>query len=388
MGNVQMTPWPIAPNTGGKVALGDVVGRDDFIVEALRQLHAGNNLLIVDPRRMGKTTILARLCNEPGTNFDAVLIDLEGANTIEECFSRLVRALQEHGSIWPRVKKAVGTYVESVEVTRGPVKIKGILADRSIIDIFGDLVTAVDRKLSGKGGLIVAIDELPMAVESIMKHRSPEVAGQLLHRLRQLRQSTTSIRWILAGSIGFHHVLHKVGTTEGVIGDLSAASPGPLDPQWAEFLARCLLLGIGRADQTGAASALGEASGGIPYVLHHMAHRLKSGVGPVGIEEAKAAFESFARDRDASRAMTHLLSRLDNPHHSPLLDLFALGGELALAEVLETFTLNGVAVERDELVRLLGALCDDHYLERRDRGFGWKYDVLRRIWIIRRELES
>ncbi len=383
-----LTPWPIAPVTGGKVALGDVVGRDDFIVEVLEQLRAGNNVLIVDPRRMGKTTVLARLCNEPGSDFEAVFVDLEGADTIEECFSRLVHALQQHDAIWRRVKNAVRAHVDTVDVTRGSVTIKAVMADRSAVDVLGDVVSAVDKRLNGESNLIIAIDELPMAVESIMRHGSADMAAQLLHRLRHLRQSTTSIRWILAGSIGFHHVVREVGSTEGVIGDLYAASPGPLDPGWAEFLAKCLFLGIGRDAEPDAAAAMADVAGGIPYVIHHVAHRLKGSSGPIDADEVRAEFVNFARDRDASRAMTHLLSRLDGKDLHRLLDLFAMHGELGLSDVTKLFTIAGQAVERDPLLEMLDLLCDDHYLRRLERGFAWKYDVLRRIWVIRRELDQ
>jgi len=127
-------------------------------------------------------------------------------------------------------------------------------------------------------------------------------------------------------------------------------------------------------------NAVVEHSGGIPFLIHALAHGLHvAGAGPVTACDVDTAFSRFIDDRDDSRAVTHLYTRLD-----PL-----YGERSDAAERI----LDRVAVERSldpaELYaagEILDDLIDDHYLIERNRSISWRYDVLRRIWAHRRRL--
>lgn len=387
MSDVQQQPWAIRPITGSTIVAANVVGRDQVLEQMRSQLADGNNLLLADPRRMGKTSVLTKLCDEPGPGVDAVLVDLEGASSIDECFSRLIRALRKHTPLWTRVQRAVGSYVESSEVAAGPVTLTAVVAKRPVIDVLGDVVGAIDASLSGAGHeLIIAIDELPMAIEAIQKSESSVVGEQLLHRLRHLRQSTVACRWVLAGSIGFHKVLRDVGATEGVVGDLGNVALGPLDTEDAYFLGRCLMLGIERDFDEGSIAAIADVCGGIPFLMHHVAHRLKENSGSVSQADVDAAFIDYAGDPDESRAMTHMLTRLGNDRVlKRVLDYLATNGPCSLVEITDHVESND-QLDRDDCLEIMGLLRDDHYVSHTAGKWGWKYDVLRRIWMIRRDL--
>lgn len=382
---VQNIPWPITPNTGGKIDIGDVIGRDGFIVGLVEEMTHGTDVLLVDPRRMGKTMILRRLCNEAGGRFDAVMIDLEGATSTSECFERMAKALSRNAAVWERTKQVIGRFVDSTSLELGIVSVKAVTSDRLPVDLLGDVMAAIDRQLADKGQqLIIALDEVPIAVELIFKKEGKEEAAKFLHLLRHLQSSTNSIRWVLAGSIGFHHVLHQVGVTEGVLADFATRSPGPLTEPDATFLGLCLLMGIGAEPDKDLAGRLAVTSGCIPFIMHHVAHRLgQDAAPPTGLDQVDRAFEAFARDRDASRALTHLLTRLeDNTTLTALLDLLALSGPStvdAISAAMDT--------DRNELLKYLDRLRDDHYLTFDGALYSWRYPVLQRVWIIRRDLE-
>lgn len=373
------------PVTGGKVDATDVVGRDGVVAELRDLLRSGNNVLIVDPRRMGKTTVVDVLCAQPGPDALAVKIDLEGTESIGEALALLIRAVQQHQSLWTRAKATIGRYVD-LDASIGPIKLKPAVASKPVAEVLSDVVAAIDHHL-GKEILIIAIDELPMALEGMSRHGSAHEASQLLHRLRQLRQSTKSIRWVHAGSIGFHHVLHDLGDTEGVIGDLTTISPGPLDAGSARLLAGCLLLGIRRESDDQVADEFASITGGIPFIMHHVAHLLKAGSGPVTVDEVRRSFDHFARDRDTSRALTHMLSRLGGDRRlMRVLDAVALYGPLNVDELWSHVNDAIDVSDRHELNSLIDSLCDDHYLRREPDRIHWKYDVLRRVWMIRQNL--
>ena len=75
-------------------------------------------------------------------------------------------------------------------------------------------------------------------------------------------------------SIGFHHVLRKINTTQGVLNDLNPVPLGPLAGQEAEELASRLLLGIEQPTIDTVVNELIEVSGGVPFLLHKIVKTL------------------------------------------------------------------------------------------------------------------
>ena len=184
----------------------------------------------------------------------------------------------------------------------------------------------------------------------------------------------------MCGSVGFHHVLRQCGATEGVINDLVNLPLGPLEPADASELAQRLLLGIERGSDEQAVAALVEHSGAIPYLVHALAHRLHdTGRGSVSVDDVAAAFGDFMDDRDDSRAVTHLLTRLA-PFYGDRV--------MAAEEILDRVAVAGSATTTEIGAdgRLLDDLVDDHYLIERGGVLSWRYDVLRRIWMHRQRL--
>jgi hypothetical protein len=123
-----------------------------------------------------------------------------------------------------------------------------------------------------------------------------------------------------------------------------------------------------------------EESGNIPFLLHALAHRLHdAGVGPLSVEDVATAFVAFMDDRDDSRAVTHLVTRLD-----PLYGDRATAAEDLLDRIAIANTIN--ISDAGVPGALVNDLIDDHYLIERNRVIRWRHDVLRRIWIHRRRL--
>ena len=54
----------------------------------------------------------------------------------------------------------------------------------------------------------------------IASKEGPDAANHLLQTLRSLRRQGSRLRWIVCGSVGFHHVLRQCNATEGVVNDV------------------------------------------------------------------------------------------------------------------------------------------------------------------------
>jgi hypothetical protein len=370
---------PLLPQPGSTIAPANAVGRSATTERARRELLARNNLCLNDPRRMGKTVWLDLFCADPGEGILAVKIDYEGVRTGEEMLLRTVAALQAHRGLPRQAAAKLRAMFDGVEVSAGPITVKAGLTTRAPTTLLRETIRSVADHLDG-GVFVIAMDEAPIALSNIVDTEGAAAANQMLQTLRELRQGSGELRWILSGSIGFHHVLRRCGATEGAVNDLVGLPLGPMDAHEARELAQRLFLGIRREPEPDALSSLLDHSGRIPFLLHALAHRLDdAGRGPVSAADVRDAFTAFLDDRDDSRAMTHLVTRLD-----PL-----YGGQARAAERILDRVAIETSVDGDDLgadTELLNDLVDDHYLIERDRTLRWRYEVLRRIWIHRRRL--
>jgi hypothetical protein len=333
---------------------------------------------------MGKTVWLDLFCSRPGERLMAVKIDYEGVRNSEEFLLRTVQALSGHRDLPDRAREKFRALFENLDLSAsaGPVTIRPAVRSRTRTDLLSEAMRSVDRHLADGTTLVVAMDEVPIAVGNVASDETPESAGRLLQTLRELRRRESKLRWIVSGSIGFHHVLRRCGVTEGVVNDLVNLPLGPLEDDEARELAHRLLLGIGRAGGDDVVDALVQNSGAIPFLIHHLAHHLEdSGSGPVNVAQVERAFVEFMDDRDESRAVTHLLTRLD-----PLYgDRVAAAKEL-LDHVARTGRVPTLSLQSDTDSTLLDDLIDDHYLIEKDGVVTWRYPVLQRIWVHRRRL--
>ena len=371
---------PLRPQPGSTIDPRNAVGRRAVSARARELMLSGNNLGVNDPRRMGKTVWLDLFCAQPGDGFEAVKIDFEGVQTAQEFLIRAVTGLRKHSSLPHQAVAKLKALFDNVEVGGGPVTVKTGVSTRSPTDLLDETIRSIDGHLSDKLLLVLAMDEVPIAIANIARTEGPAAAHQLLQTLRGLRRTGSRLRWIVCGSVGFHHVLRQCNATEGVINDLVNLPLGPLEHDEARELAQRLLLGIGRDGDDDAVAALVEHGGSIPFLLHALAQRLgETGSGPVSAGDVATAFGQFMDDRDGSRAVTHLLSRVD----------LLYGDDAAAAEaLLDRVALEGStsAIDLGADNRLLDALVDDHYLLEHDGTVAWRYDVLCRIWIHRQRL--
>ena len=370
---------PLFPQPGSTIDPRNAVGRAATTARARDELRSANNLALTDPRRMGKTVWLDLFCTDPGDGLTSVKIDYEGVQTSEEFLTRTVAALSAHRGLPRHAASKLKALFEGIEI-EGPVKVKVGVSTRTPTDLLSEAIRSVDDHLDEAVLLVIAMDEVPLAIANIACNEGADAANQLLQTLRGLRRQGSRLRWIVCGSVGFHHILRSCNATEGVINDLVNLPLGPLEVSDAQELSRRLLLGIGRDAGEGAVDALVEHSGRIPYLIHALAHGLQeSGSGPVTGGDVADAFVRFMDDRDESRAVTHLLSRLD-----PLYGDRAGRAEEILDRVAIDVSLDVPDLQAD--VGLLDDLIDDHYLIEHDRTVRWRYDVLRRIWMHRRRL--
>ncbi len=390
-------PFPLKPNVGAQLSPHQIVGRDGTILQARQLLLDGHNLVINDPRRLGKSCMLERLANEPGDGMVVLLRSYQDVRTSTHLIHQLLRQLKQHQGFKKRFAGALSSLFDKASLRVGYDDVTISLAanqqHRRPVDVLHEMLEAVDNALEGEGELLVlAIDEITECINNIANGEggADEVAT-VLQTMQQGRKEFRNIRWILTGSIGFHHVIrYGTDTTEAVIGDLKNLPLGPLSREDAGFLTHCLALGIDRTFSGAAVDAMFTCSDGIPFLIQALASGIRDSTTSQTTVTAKlveAAFATYISDRDESRAFEHFVSRLDTYYPDPLrsraiklLDHTSQQPSTPLTKVYELLAAGTPSCDKQDAVELLKALMDDHYLVRDGSDIRWRYPILARIW--------
>lgn len=205
--------------------LGGPARGDDFCFRAaflddLWDCLKKNNILLVAPRRMGKTSIMYRLVDQPRNNHLVVYLSAGAFTTPADFVIHLIIAIKESqpdyfydqlGVIW-------GLYKNILRQTRNAdsFEVKEALRkeldwSRHWEDQAGQLINGI-RKLNQP--ILFLIDELPDMFLRMQKHALDQFET-FLHWFRIVREIPNSpVRWIVAGSTNMIASLDSVGHTK------------------------------------------------------------------------------------------------------------------------------------------------------------------------------
>ena len=369
---------PIVPQPGSDRDPAHFVGRVETTTRARERLAAGANLLLTDPRRMGKTFWMHNFAARE-KDFRSYLIDYEGVCTVEDFLIRTAESLVDDGPLPTKAISTLKTIFDNFDIElSGPLTIKSRHRQTSPHRLLTDILRTLDED-DDEVIPLVMMDETPMAIDNIVRRESPEAAAEILQTLQALRRRTTRVRWIVTGSVGFHHVLRRAGMTRLVINDLESLPLGPLPDDEAEELARRLLLGIGQMPGDAVIKTLIEVSGGVPFVLHKVAGMLdQRHLGIIGPAEVRECFENFIDDPDEFGWFEHYLTRVV-PYYGERADLAERVLRAALSETNNWTPVDTLSSD-DGVNSIIEDLTNDHYLERRGRSVRWRYPALQYIW--------
>lgn len=390
---------PLHPSPGHQMDPADIVGRDGDVARIWAMLgRPGATLLLNEPRRIGKTSVLTLLAQDPPEPWDCVVQSFQGVSTTVGLVELALNGVCRHQGLVERARSAVAAFLAGVKAT---AKVEGVEFQLGL-PFRDDPIAALERALHdvddalGDRRLLLAWDEVPDMVAAIADHEGEAAATQALALLRRFREGGGgSIGWLLTGSVGFHHVMRRLGRAD-LLNDAENVELGPLDHPWTTWLAHGLLLGAGvEAPSPEAVEELATASGGIALLVHLAAKEVRDrrlrAVAPGQLSEL---LEHALGDLDRGHQMTSLLSRLDL-HYGPdaglaawLLDQVAARPQ-SRRELHVTMQSEAPATcTYDHLRDVLDWLRADHYLDGpvvdEERRYEWRYPALRRIWTLRR----
>jgi hypothetical protein len=372
---------PLHVNLGGVLAPEEVVGREREVEEILKSVE-GPGALLTGDRRMGKTSVIRAVEASARARGHRVVRLSAERGSLDEFVDALADGLLTLGT---RFRREVDRWRITAKV--GPVSGERALSPTSLDDLIRRSVAA-----AAPNPLVLIIDEVPVLAKTL-ERQAPGAGSQFLHLMRRLRQDHAGLRMVLSGSIGFHHVTEDA---PGTVNDVRRVPIGPLEPDDAVFLARCLLLGerVPTTDEAAVGQAIADAAENVPYYEHHLVEaarrrsvRRRASVAP---DEVAGLVGAALVDPDDPWDLRHYRDRLRGYYGdqtrvvSAILDALAgTDDELSVDEILSRVAMadDDLGLTRDDLTLLLERLEADHYLVRSGVRDRFPSGLVRRAWL-------
>jgi len=375
----------------GRLAQGSAFFDREDVMRSVWDLLETSNLILLAPRRVGKSSLLNRL-KEDGLDrgYNTLYLSVPDAEDELDFMKRLIRALSEADS-------APGSWLASLK-NKLPHDLE-LTFKLSLVELkaknFDWRKPAEELETilrSAEARTILLIDELPLLIGSIVKQdASGSRAERFLLWLKRLREQFEP-RWFFAGSIGLDSVARKLNLS-GTIHDLQPIELGA----FTEEKARGYLIGRGeyhacRLDEETITAIFSAVEWLIPFHLNLVFEELRAVAG----EKKRAASPALVEEalqrlmRNGRTHFDHWDERLEKimdarmPRYCELMLGITSGQKDGVkVETLELRLRREIADNRERaavLRQALDLLISDAYLVRSLDVVRFRSALVRRYW--------
>lgn len=360
-----------------------------------RLLLSGRNVLMLAPRRVGKTWLMDHTEGdlEKG-GYSCIHIDVEGKRTEDEFLRVLCQEIDKKQEITESIKSYIKAKIQQVKGGSAGDTIAQMVGTMDSRLLSETLVGALNQR---ERRTVVMIDEFSLFVLDHAK-QDPDSTRALLYHLRGLQQKFTNVSWLLTGSIGLDVVARRLNL-EGAFLDFEIF---PLAP-FTDVEARSFLVDQSANerpeepfdfDEDAFRHLIRELGWLSPYYLRHLAGRVRPST------PATSDSRAIATQADVAQAFEALLSPNYRTYFASwkehiqknflpgetnhLTAILAKCCEHADGEREDTLLAHlGVpaALSRRALKDLLLALDNDGYLVKEGERWRFRSGLLRRHWL-------
>ncbi len=199
------------------------INRENEIKEILDALKK-ESVLIIAPRRFGKTSLMKEVLRRIGENGDvSIYIDAEAVYTPQQFIVELTNSFLEISEkkrrehIIKNILSILGQRIQEIDIFNFRIKLKEELSKESWIEKGNDIINSIVEEFHDRK-ICIAVDEIPECIKGIASKDKNE-ALKVLKWLRSIRQKCSNVRFIFGGSISFERVVADLGDV-AVINDL------------------------------------------------------------------------------------------------------------------------------------------------------------------------
>lgn len=298
------------PNTiTGNVAQGaKYFKRKDIEDKIWLELHKGNSVLFLAPRRVGKSSIISFMADNPSLGYCCKYEDIESDSSIQDFYQRLIQMTYDSLTRYGKGKKWVSEWWNRWTIKS--VSKNGVEIGKSEVDYKKEFKKLLGELKNNDEKVALFLDEFPDVVLKIWKNKGVSEAEQLLDDVRHLchdAQFKGTFTLVLLGSVGLAHIVKKVTGRSQKINQLHKEHLPALDRAQAddflEFLLKGATMQLGKYERVYLLDKVGNF---IPFYIQLL------------IEECNDILYSVQReqlsDKDIDKAYASLLKK--NEHFS------------------------------------------------------------------------
>jgi AAA+ ATPase superfamily predicted ATPase len=214
----------------GPVATGDYYYHRLEIVEDIwEELEKGNFVLIAAPRRVGKTSVMKFMVENPKENYKLIFENIQGINAEDDFYKMIYKLILGCLSDSKKIKNWFLKYLKSKSISEVDITGSFKISDQKI-DYLEEINKIIPQLDADCETIILLIDELPEVLHNLYKSNKNEQAISILKNLRRWRQDTRfkKLQFVLAGSIGIHYVVNTIEGRNSDLNDLRKVYCNPL----------------------------------------------------------------------------------------------------------------------------------------------------------------
>lgn len=269
-----MESWNLPRIVCGPVAVeSQYFSRPTLERELINALLRGDHVLLTAPRRVGKTSLMVAIESKCPDKMRCHFEIIQGIQSEAEFYNRfyelLEKGLKKFDAIaW--IKNLLGQL--HLKIEGGGFSAE--LGKQSSTSSRQKIETILEQLAKEKEQVVLLLDELPEVLNHLHENGKTQEASNLLNQLRAWRQKPElrgKLTFVLAGSIGIHHI---VKTIEGRTADLNDLVILPFEPLSSEealqYLAWALEDASLEINQTVAQYFLEKVQYPIPYFINLM----------------------------------------------------------------------------------------------------------------------
>ena len=201
--------------------------RNDIVENVWEELKKGNSVLLAAPRRVGKTSIMQYMEQNPDNDYKLIFSNIQGINSANEFFERIYTLLLNCLNTMQQGIRWFNNFKNKIKITS--ISINSITFETTPTDFLratNDLLTEINN-IPEIENIILLLDELPEVLFRINREDAISTLKNLRH-WRQQPEMNKKVKFVLAGSIGIHYVVDKIEKRNTDLNDLRIIDFKPL----------------------------------------------------------------------------------------------------------------------------------------------------------------